>query len=332
MVLSKSDLLAEADLHRAIGYIEEQLRRELAIAVHVHAVSSVPAASAVLDRFFERELLPRFEEAQSLREASVARKIGALRNSVIAALETMIDQEGRAHSHRVPADLEKRLRLITGEMGELGVTLDHAFLAYGESADTVVQEAAGRAVTWIRGHPGQALTALQLSEWIHDAVQSFLNQQADKLRAAMEGAVSTLREAASDLDSSETPSAEDFENLLRDLPRFELAALPAEVRPGRWKWMGDGVLRRATANSLRRSIGPALRSELRLYGRALRQWSEQAIRRATVFVNSYADAYRAQIHRMQGLGEGQKDMAKIREDLEQLREWSEDSGAAVKRV
>ena len=95
VLLSKSDLLAEGDLHRTVTYIEEQLHRELGIAVQVHAVSSVPAASVLLDQFFERELLPRFEEAQALREASVARKIGALRESVMAALETTLDRGNR---------------------------------------------------------------------------------------------------------------------------------------------------------------------------------------------------------------------------------------------
>ena len=65
VLLSKSDLMAEGDLHRAVAYIEEQLHSELGIAIRVHAVSSVPAARVLLDHFFERELLPRFEEAQS---------------------------------------------------------------------------------------------------------------------------------------------------------------------------------------------------------------------------------------------------------------------------
>ncbi|MGA8162483.1 MAG: dynamin family protein, partial [Acidobacteriaceae bacterium] len=69
VLLSKSDLLAEGDLHRAVRYIEEQLQKELGVISHVHAVSSIPAASMLLDHFFERELLPRFEQARALREA-----------------------------------------------------------------------------------------------------------------------------------------------------------------------------------------------------------------------------------------------------------------------
>lgn len=334
VLLSKSDLLAEGDLHRAIAYVEEQVHIELGLTIHVHAVSSLPPSSALLDRFFEQELLPRFEQAKILRDASVARKIGALRNSVLAAVETTTDQEARTHSHPVPDGVEKRLRLITGEIGELGTTLDHAFLAFGESQDSIVDAVARQSVTWIRTNAGQPPEPLQISEWIHDAVQTFLNQQLGKLHAAMERAVSALQETAADLERAETPSADDFENLLRDVPRFELAALPAGMRTGRGKWLGDRALRSSIAGRLRRSMGPMLRSELHLYADSLRQWSELAIRKTVALVNSYADAHRAQIQRMRGLGEGETDVTEVSADVRLLREWDteKDVGVAVRRA
>lgn len=329
VLLSKSDLFAEGDLHRAVTYMEEQLHRELGITVRVHAVSSVPASSALLDHFFERELLPRFEEAQTLREVSVARKIGALRESVIAALETTVNQESRAKAPAVVPELESRLRLITGEIGEMRTSLDHAFLAFGESPDRIIDQVADRALSWIRSNAGQPVAALQLSEWIHDAVQEFPAQQVERLRSAMERAVRTLRQAAEELENSEVPALADLEDVLRDVPRFELAALPAETSPGRWRWLGERVMRSTIVGSLRQSIGPMLRSELHLYGHALRQWSEQAIRKTVAFVNSYADAYRAQIHRMSGISEGAKDIGKVKADLALLRERNTETDSSL---
>jgi GTP-binding protein EngB required for normal cell division len=137
VLLSKSDLLAEGDLHRTVTYVRDELHRELGVSIHVHAVSSLPASSVLLDHFFERELLPRFEQAQALREASMARKIGALRKSVIAALDTTLDQVQRGNSQPgVPVpELESRLRVVTGEIGELRTSLDRAFLEFGESPE-----------------------------------------------------------------------------------------------------------------------------------------------------------------------------------------------------
>ncbi len=334
VLLSKSDFLAAGDLHRILTYIEEQLHGELGITVHVHAVSALPASAALLDHFFERELLPRFEEAQSLREASVARKIGSLRDSVIAALETTADRQGREKPPAVPSGLESQLRLITGQIGEMLTSLDHAFLEFGESPDAALGRVVDQALAWIRSNPGRPIAALQLSEWIHDEVQQFVNQQVERLRGAMEHAVRTLCQAAKDLGSNEAPVPEDMENILRDVPRFELAALPPETNPGRWRWMGDRVIRSVITNNLRQRIGPVLRNELHLYGYSLRQWSEQAIRKAVALVNSYADTYRAQIQRLSGLNEGFKDIAKVNSDLTMLREWSadKDSGLAVKRA
>jgi GTP-binding protein EngB required for normal cell division len=335
VLLSKSDLMAEGDLHRAVAYIEQQLDRELGITIRVHAVSSVPAARVLLDHFFERELLPRFEEAQSLREASVARKIGALRDSVIAALDTTLDRGKREGSQpSVPPELEARLRLITGEIGELGTQLDHAWLELGESPQSVIDRSVDRAVAWVRSDPKRQIAALQLSEWIHDVVQGLLNPRLEQMRTAMERAIGVLQDVAKGLGNIEAPSVQDVENVLREVPRFELAVLPAETTAGRWKWLGDGVVRSAIRSSLLKSIGPMLKEELHLYGYALRQWSDQAIRKMEMAVNSYADAYRAQIHRISGFSDGTVDAAQLRSDLHLLRNWSsaEVSDLAEKRA
>jgi GTP-binding protein EngB required for normal cell division len=336
VLLSKSDLLAEGDLHRTVAYIRDELHRELGITVQVHGVSSASAASVLLDHFFERELLPRFEKAQALREASMARKIGALRDSVIAALDSILDQGSRRKSQPSvqTSDLEARLRLVTGEVGELRTLLDHEFLEFGESPQSVIEKVADRALAWTHANPGQPIAALQLSEWIHDVVQEFLNQRVERLRTTMGRAIGVLQYIAQELESHEAPSQEDAAAILRDAPRYEMAALPRETSAGRWKWLGDRAVRSAVAKSLRQSIGSMLHDELHLYGHALRQWSDQAIRRIESFVNSYADAYRAQIHRISGLSEGTKDLAQVKSDLKLLRNWSsaEDSDFTAKRA
>jgi hypothetical protein len=98
-------------------------------SIHIHPVSALPSYFALPDHLLERELLPRFREARSLRQASAARKIGALRGSVIAALETSL-QLGKREA--LPASDEKeseaRLRLISGAIGEQRTHLDHAYL------------------------------------------------------------------------------------------------------------------------------------------------------------------------------------------------------------
>ncbi len=331
VLLSKADLLAESDQHHSIHYIEEQLQSELGIHVHVHPVSSVPAASALLDRFFHGELLPRFEQARALRQESVARKIGALRESVVAALETSLDRARRTpgENNMDAAATETRLRLVTGEMGELRTTLDHAWLEFGESPERVIDQLTERVLH--AGHFGQAdrVSGVQISEWLHDSVQEFLAGRLEELRSALNRAVFTLQEVAQELGSSEIPSAEEVERLLRDAPRFEFATIPNEIHTGRWKWLGEGVLRSTIRSQLRARIGSGLTQELHLYGLALRGWSEQVLKKMEAFLNSYADAYRIQIQRISGQTQNVKDLPAMEQDLHCLRDWSAEAGSDV---
>jgi GTP-binding protein EngB required for normal cell division len=133
VLLSKADLLADEDIQRITSYIHQQLQQELCLEVNVHPVSSLTEQCALLDDFFDQELLPRFNEARSLRASSAARKIGALREAVTGAFETALGQYNR-RGRNLPADahdLEERLRLVTGEVGEQRTVLDHAFFALG---------------------------------------------------------------------------------------------------------------------------------------------------------------------------------------------------------
>lgn len=331
VLLSKADLLAEGDLHRIVDYTQAQLHRELNVDIHVHAVSSLPSYSVLLDHFFERELLPRFEQARTLRQASVARKIGALRESVLAALETTLHQ-GQRVKQEPPFDLqqlESQLRLVTGEIGEQSTRLNHAFLEFGETPEAVLREVADIAVKWLRTKSESTVTSVQLSEWIHDVVETFVDQRVEEVRNVIRRAVDTLQHVAAAMERTDVPSPEESASLMRDMPRFEMAALPNEVNVKISKWFGEGVLRSIIRSSLDRNIGPLFKEELHLYGRALSQWSEQLISRAQLFVSSYADGYRVQLHRMGGLSKGGAGAAQVRTDLMLLLNWSATDSSEV---
>ena len=123
----------------------------------------------MLDQFFEQQLLPRFNEARNLRQASVARKIGALRESVIAALETSL-QRGKRQT--LPAndgnEIEAKLRHISGEIGEQRTRLDQAFLELGERPEIIVSELAEMAAVRICSERNSQIDSSTLAEWISD--------------------------------------------------------------------------------------------------------------------------------------------------------------------
>jgi GTP-binding protein EngB required for normal cell division len=323
LLLSKSDLLAREELHRAISYIEENVTHELGITTTVHPVSAMRSNPVLLDQFFEHQLLPRFAKARSLREASIARKIGTMREAVTAALDANLHREIRVgtHARANTADLESVLRVVTGEVGEQRTALNHAFRSLGEALDTVLETVTKVAVAWVRNTSEKQVSSLQLSEWIHEAVGEVIRPAMKCLRSVGQRAVSELQTIAGEIGRSDIPSHEDFEVILRDMPRFELAMLPDSIPVGHWKFWGQSILGSRVGTGLRESIGAHLKEELHLYGMALSQWGEDTVRKLEMLVNSYADAYRMQIQRINGTSDAASNPAQIQADLELLKSW-----------
>jgi hypothetical protein len=55
---------------------------------------------------------------------------------------------------------------------------------------------------------------------------------------------------------------------------------------------------------------------------ALSQWSEQIVRKLETLVNSYADAYRVQIHRIGGTSDAVVNVGQLESDRDLLRNWN----------
>jgi GTP-binding protein EngB required for normal cell division len=322
VLLSKSDLLTEADLHRATSYIEQHIEHELGITTKVHPVSALSNYSGLLDQFFESELLPRFEKARALREASLARKIGAMREAILAALDGNLQRERREIPHPDVSDLESVLRVVTGEVGEQHTALDHEFRTLGAVPRGVLDAVADRAVEWVRSGSKDQIPSLQLSEWIHGAVDSLVQPSTERLRNVGRRAVDQLQEVAKRMGRSDAPTREDFASILRDMPRFELAVLPASISVGYWKLGGKSILRSRVAAGLRSGIGSQLEQALYLYGLALSRWSEQTVRKLEMLVNSYADAYRMQMQRIAGTTDAVTNSVQLQADVDALRNWA----------
>jgi GTP-binding protein EngB required for normal cell division len=324
VLLSKADLLAEGDLHRVTAYIQEQLQAELGLGMNVHPVSSLPDHAILLDHFFERELLPRFDQARNLRNASVARKIGALRSSMIAALETTLDQtkrRGKDIPHDVH-DLEEQLRLVTGEIGEQRTVLSHAFFELAETPERVLNETADCTLQWMQMNSNARVTSLQLSKWLHDAVWKSVQRPIEGVRSVSQRAIFTLQTVAQEMGRIDVPAPEEVESLLRDMPRFELALLPEPLNMSHWMFLGAGFVRSRIRKALRESIGPLVKQELHLYGDALSRWSNQFVSKIVLLVSSYADAYRVQLQRISGTSDGAIDAPQLEQDLALLRNWN----------
>ena len=230
VLLSKADLLANADLQRVATYVETQVHNELGLKIHIQPVSALPDHSGLLNQFFEQQLLPRFNQARNLRQASVARKIGALRESVIAALETLL-QHGKRQT--LPTsdgkEIEASLRHISGEIGEQRTRLDQAFLELGERPESILAELAEMAAVRICSGASSQIDSSTLAEWTGDVIQKHVDLALVNTSKALNDAVTGLRQVATEIARSDMPTEEEAETLLRNAPRFEMASVPHPI-------------------------------------------------------------------------------------------------------
>ncbi len=325
LLLSKADLLREEDLHRMAAYIGSQVEQNLAWKVEVHPVSAQPEHSALLDRFFERELLPRFNQARELRESSAARKVGALRESVISALQTSLDQANRRKatlSEKDAASIEARLRQISGRIGEQRTILDRSFVEIAERPDAVLQKLANRIAEQIDSRGDATIGSAEIAQWANEVVQESIDRLLADARLAAQNAVEMLQAIGLELDRSDVPSREDSESFFRDAPRFELGDSFAQVHPERWRWLGSKIVHARAKSSLTQSIGPVLTERLHRYGQALRLWNEHMSRKLGAMISSYADDYRAHLNRIRGATGNFASPDEIERDLNKLIRWN----------
>ena len=324
VLLSKADLLAKGDLQSVTSYIHETLQQELGLNLNVHPVSSLPEQSTLLDNFSDQELLPRFNEARNLRASSAARKIGALREAVTVAFETALDQKSR-RGRDLPVDahdLEERLRLVTGEVGEQRTVLNQAFFTLGETPDAILNQVAESALRWMETNSTSRVSAAQLSDWLYGAVSESVAHVLETASNVGRRAIDALQTVARKMRRSDTPQQGELEGLLRDVPRFELQASADEINLAAWKLLGASVARARVRSSLRDSIGVELKQALHLYGSALSQWSNHFVSRMVLLINSHAEAYRVQLHRIAGTSTDHIDMSQLERDLATLRAWT----------
>src|SRR5262249_38848621 len=91
VLISKGDLFSANDLEQMIAYVRTNLGDQLHIEPPLHAVSVSGTASVLCDRWFENELRPFLTRHHELAVTSQKRKIGALREAIIGALERRVE-------------------------------------------------------------------------------------------------------------------------------------------------------------------------------------------------------------------------------------------------
>jgi GTP-binding protein EngB required for normal cell division len=318
VVISKADLLTPADRERTVGYVREQLRRELGLDLEVHAVSTVGADEALLTRWFEEQIEPLLARHQALAEASLRRKVAHLCESVLAVLETL------------------RARNLPGAPGGRAGPDPRAVRRLLDEADAAAWQAEVRCRGWAGDEP--ALLEILLRDAARAVVApgsgsgaaAALRVLADRGQMAHEvvaGLQRTLARTLGALQQAlplgrlEGVSVRDLR--LGGLPAPELPAGAAFPQgPPWWAPLWPSLAVWAARRSLEKRTGRTLREWLQQYDRQVRAWLKASLRQLLELYEAQAEVFREQLRRLAGDGAASpsgSEAQELKADIGELR-------------
>lgn len=323
VLLSKADLLTPDDRSRAAEYIRDHVHGSLGIDVPVHPVSTVGADESLLIDWYGRELAPLLDRGKELTRESLGRKVAALRESVVAVLETILARR-RGGS------------LAEGRENDAAVT--RVLL---DEADAAVRLASERSDRWVDGRQALLEQTLRL---VAQAVASGRGRTgSDDCALVVRRVLSDRAEAARALAAElQVELARTVESLGRKSPlasvdaesvrSFRLAGLPApdleplaSSPPATLPWWAKRAPSLAVGAALRAvedELGEEIKQVAGLYDRRLQAWARENVVRLTALYEAQASAFREQVRRLSFApagDDGAGDAESLEADLEALR-------------
>ncbi len=334
VLLSKADLLSPEDTERMVSYVRQSITEEYRIELSVHPVSAVPGRRGDLDQWFAGEILPVYERCRELKSASVRRKVGALRDAVVAAL-TMQVHTSRGLSgtdQEKIREIEASLRKATGRITETGNRLERDIRVLGRASELLLERAAIRLTEkWASDgdSAGQDLVVFEsILIDVHQQVK-FYRQEIESLARDLH---SELERSAKALGMPNGPSQEEFASVIRAMPVFDFApARDLRLSSPSWKRVfGKIVLRAIARRSVNARLKKSLSETLSIYSGVLGEWNSSVLNVIEKRFASFADGYRAQAERAQNAsGPGDGDKSAVLNDLRDLGGISMETGVSV---
>src|SRR5436190_19031187 len=327
VLISKADLFSSADREQMIAYVKANLRSELRVESSVHAVSVFGADAALCDRWFESELRPFLAQHHEVAIASQKRKIGALRESVIGALERrlqagseMVSRESAALPEQATEALRNGDRILERAQGEC-FFLTKKIAKMQRAIIDVAAERIATAVTDSDDIDVSSIFSETLTHMLAEPVAATLRsleQTRDALVKAMD-----LVASASGLDASEElpkPTGMPMVDV------NEISQIIVIEKPRILSLLGKSMLASHVRRKLQADYDRALLEFLSLYANRLRRWMEQSINALRNAFSAFADMHRAHFE-VSPDGAGWFDKSDLQNDLRLLREWQEQTPA-----
>jgi hypothetical protein len=321
ILISKADLFSPADRDQMISYVKTNLREQLRIQPSVHAVSVFGPAAVLCDRWFESELRPFLARHHELAVLSQRRKIGALRESVVATLERRLQMSPEAvlsNSASLPeeatAALRKSDRMLERAQGE-AFFLTKRITKMQRAIIDVAAERIADALTEADTVDAASIFSETLTQIIAEPVAATL-RSIEETREALAKAMDVVVSASDSDAPEELPKPTGMP--IMDLN--EVSQMIAIEKPRMISLLGKSVMASHVRRKLETEYDRALLEFLSLYANRLRRWMEQSINALRDAFAAFADMHRAHFEAPPAVA-GATDPSAIQNDLRLLRQW-----------
>lgn len=321
VLISKADLFSASDRDRMIDYVKTNLRTQLRIGPPVHAISVFGADAGLCDRWFEDELRPLLARHQELIVTAQKRKVGALREAVIAALERRlhIGAAGSPLAQAEPNDeageaLRNGERILERAQGQAYFLTAKITKAKPDIIEAAAQSVAAALLESdapdVAGAFGETLASV-----LAEHVTAVLHE-VEETRAALLHALEIAATLSSATAVEELPKP-------TGMPAVDVTEFSKQIqieKPVVVSLLGKSALVAHVRRKLENENDSALFDFLNLYANRLRRWMEQSIKSMRTAFTATADLQRAQSDAAQFANPA--DDTTLETDLRLLQNWS----------
>ena len=301
VLLSKVDLLAQADGDHALQYVAGHIRSDLGLELPVHAISIHPEYGELLERWLASEILPLYDRHAELARQSVARKIGALQLAVDAAIKARSKRSGAPIDAARLRELETELRTAAGAIAQARTECLEIADALRDCTDEFIHRAA------------EAGAAGDVKNRLEGAAAEEPAQIVSAIQSAARNAAAVLTNAAKALELDNRPEPEELLAVLQNMPRLDLGSIELDIAHSPASFLGRRWAAARLERRIRSRAGQEIAGALAIHARVLRAWVTKTLAELQERFDSYVGVYRAQLdHAGASIGENSGESAACR--------------------
>jgi GTP-binding protein EngB required for normal cell division len=321
ILISKCDLLNEANQDRVIEYVREIVSEEFGGPIPVYPVSSRSSHAARTEQWFTEAIQPQIARHREIAEQSIRRKTAHLEELAASYLEAMLRRCDDPASEKPNGNVQLAEALLAEANDRIAALVEMTAKPIDPNLPDVltriIHQAAPEAVAPLRkGGPRSgalaAATLLTMAETADEARRRLedlilaLEEILKKISATCGAPYhSALKEAGAGL----TPLPRADEKRLKDVP---------EVRPSRiFSWWPEQA-RRIVMQRMRRQGGAAILSTISDHQNKVRIWLKDNLDNVCRAYESYAALFRDHLSRAGDVRTSVEGAAQMRADLEFL--------------